>query len=208
MIALRLAKACLLHVPKTGGTSVITALKPYCVERNWTLDPPDAAEKITRELGHQHLGDYHVTCTHATFAESQYFLDAHPSFGPVYAFVRNPWTRLESMAHSLKLKDETFEDFVLRFCGPDPVVRPNGVVAWVDDIKMSQTEWIGEAKPLQFEQLEPNFHGLCEMCNIQHLELPEKYVNRGLRHSYTPRARDAVAELWADDIERWGYEPP
>jgi hypothetical protein len=64
---------------------------------------------------------------------------------------------------------------------------------------------------LRFERLQEDFDGVLDRLGVgQHLEIPHQNVTaaraRDYRSYYTPEARAIVERVFADDLERFGYE--
>jgi len=184
-----------VHLPKTGGISVSTSLFGNLAG------------------GHRSLADYREI-----FGDD--LLAAYFKF----AFVRNPWDRLLSAYRFLLAGGKTredrrwaqvhltayscFEDFVMR-----GLHRPE-VLDWIH----FRPQWRfvtlpGQAAPTldfigRFERLGTDFAAVADRLGI---EATLRHLNRssdsGFAAAYTPAAVARVGEIYARDIELFGYAP-
>jgi hypothetical protein len=196
-----------VHVQKTGGLTIEALLKDALPDAEAIRDLPDGR--------------------HATLADA---LDARPELASywTFGFVRNPWARMHSwhamilrrkaaaeagnkvMARRMRNMDfwrrvgedyTDFEAFVLR--GPDEFPR----------LRRPQLDY------LRVPGREADFIGRTEELGDQVAEvfaqvgLPDPAIERrnagpptDHRAHYTDAMRDRVAEIFAPDIERFGYE--
>lgn len=154
-----------IHVPKTGGTSIRTALgmgsMPYHITaRDMRQIHPDSCNKFS------------------------------------FAFVRNPWDRLVSYGHSLVGIDW---DQMSRFDRLDLIPQVDFIM---DETGKPLVDFIG-----RFENLVEDFETACDMMGIptpplQHLNGSQ---HRQYRDYYDETAKQHVAKMYAEDIERFGY---
>lgn len=185
-------------VPKTGTTSIHFALEPG-------VQHPAPAE--------HHAG-------------VRKLLADHPRIEPYFkfAFVRNPWSKLWSLyadftmrrvkqysqfvAHDEPLLSEfkDFEDMCLNLHDSpwfqDIFFRPQIELVTKED--GSQVDFVG-----RYENLDTDFGHLISLSTIPVIN-PLSVRNRGhysgsYRDHYTPAAVEAVAKLYAEDIEAFGY---
>ncbi|WP_112321442.1 sulfotransferase family 2 domain-containing protein [Oceanibium sediminis] len=197
-----------VHIPKTAGTSLRAALD--------TLEgaDPAAVAKTWHETPLQFL-DAYAERTGRPVAELEGYR--------FVAFVRNPWDRFGSL-HRFLLSPrmrkrypevpESLVDFARMAVAPP---------AWMSSIRSLRpqcdylegiTPWTG-----RFETLDADFARLCELLGVS-LSLPALKQTRkaapARRFGILPRrdpmhsapVRDAVAQLYAEDIARFGYAPP
>lgn len=196
-----------VHVQKTGGLTVEALLRDALPDAESVRGLPDGR--------------------HATLAEA---VAARPELATywTFGFVRNPWARLHSW-HSMILRRKAaadggnkviarrmrnidfwrrvgadytdFEAFVLR--GPEEFPRLR--TAQLDYLRAAgrEADFIGQTERLG--------EGLTDI--FAHLGLPDPLVERrnagpptDYREFYTDAMRDRVEEIYAPDIERFGYE--
>lgn len=201
-------RALFIHVQKTGGVTIRSLLETAL---------PDA-RKHRKPVNH-----------HATLAQ---VLEREPELGDywTFGFVRNPWSRLVSwydMVQRFKARaDEgrsgsrkhlvvnpflgavardypTFEDFVLR--GPEDWER----------LRMPQLDYLRTAeRRVDFvgrtESLNDDMHTVYRQLGLavpEDVPRKNKTVSHGdWRDNYTDRTRERVGELFAADVEEFGYE--
>ena len=195
-----------VHVQKTGGLTVEALLTQHL---------PDA-EPITDLPGGRHAHYADVLAARPEVAQWW-------SFG----FVRNPWARMYSW-HAMVLRRKaaaesgnqvmarrmrkmefwhkvgteltSFEEFVLR--GPDEIDRLRTPQLDYLTAPGREVDFIGRTETLD-----------ADLATVfAHAGLPEPAAERrnagpptDYREHYTPAMRDRVAELFAPDIERFGY---
>lgn len=195
-----------VHVQKTGGVTVGQVLEETVPDvRRW----PERGIK------------------HATLAQ---LLDAEPELASywTFSFVRNPWSRLVSWWAMVERFDELarqgveraqarfdnnaflrtsreyadFETFVMQ--GPDELAR----------LRTPQLTYLtSDAKEIDFLGRTESFQAdLRSVLDHLGLELPAELPHRNRSpHAhyttyYSARSRDRVAELFASDIEAFGYQ--
>lgn len=113
-----------------------------------------------------------------------------------YGFTRNPWDRAVSLYH-LFAREESFADWVAAGM-PHHDVRPltNPTVYWLAD-----ADWVG--------RFEHRSDDLMELCEILGREMPIRHVAASRRRPYPEYYDDATAEavasIYAADIDRFGY---
>ncbi|MEL7310232.1 MAG: sulfotransferase family 2 domain-containing protein [Pseudomonadota bacterium] len=181
-----------VHITKSAGTSVALALfghLPY----------------------HHTARDYRVIYGRKTFAE--YFK---------FAFVRNPWDRLYSAYSYLQgggwnEDDQVWaEQYLSCFSSFEQFVTMAFSRDWLDKHLhfKPQIEFIGDRRgvPLidhlmYFETIAEDFNGVAARLGLDaRLEHRNPSARAGYREVYTPAMREIVADVYAQDIECFGYE--
>jgi hypothetical protein len=207
------ARVLFVHVQKTGGSTVQSVL----------LDRLPGAEKLAGLPGAKH-------------ALLRTALDRHPELRDywTFGFVRNPWSRLwswwsmidrrhvqrdEGHAWATRRIDNNnfwsgvlrdlpdFEAFVLK--GPEQFTR----------LRTPQLRYLraGDRRADFIGRTESFTEDLTEVCRHLGLEPPPQEQRRNAqpgatregssyRDHYTPAMRDRVGELFAADIDEFGYE--
>ena len=211
MIVSHPARVLFVHVQKTGGSTVQSVL----------LDRLPGAEKLAGLPGAKHA---HL----AAALERQPELAAYWTFG----FVRNPWARLwswwsmidrrqgqrdEGHAWATRRIDSnafwsgvlelgSFEAFVLE--GPERFER----------LRTPQLDYLraGDRRADLIGRTESFGADLARACDRLGVDSPPEAPRRNAdrsggpsgsyRDHYTPAMRDRVAELYADDVDEFGYE--
>lgn len=181
-----------VHIPRTGGTSITQSL-----------------------FGNQAGGHTPVWKYQIVFSKSQY--DRYYKF----TFVRNPWDRLVSSYHRLKgggltrkgriemtetvASYTSFERFVLDWITPANVrnwlhFRPQTsfLSRGVENLCL---DFIGH-----FENLEEDFAHVCNSLAVSRLLCHlNPSVRRHYRTYYSPSTAEIVGDVYAEDIEAFGY---
>ena len=204
-----------VHIAKTGGTSVRSALQRYRWRDPYYL-PQWIASRLSGMTGHR-LGiklPRHCKAITAQEMLPREFYDSLFKF----AFVRNPWDLQVSSYHHIRRErpqllqaNESFEDFLRRKLDPE---RP-----WqyhLDTSIESQSHYIIDLQGRQivdfigrYETLQEDFDHICDRIGITPITLPHrrKASDRAdYRGYYDDSTRRLVAEHFAPDIERLGYE--
>jgi len=179
-------KLLFIHIARTGGTSIETALVR---EDWWKIDPKTkhlSASQTHRYYGETAWRDY-----------------------TTFAIVRNPWDRLVSMwsigywyspdTHLKGVKPASFKDF-LHTLKPHPAEIYN---------TLHQSEILDEPVDfiLRFENLQEEFSGMLKQRNLDEITLPTALKSeRGqYREYYDDETADLIAKTYADDIQRFHY---
>lgn len=204
-------RALFVHVPKTGGVSVGVAFKRCCA------DARSKAPGVTPPLGR-----------HAPYER---ILRAEPHVADYwsFAFVRNPWARMVSwwsMIHDWDVshgpasgkpqEDATrmrgnemwraaatyagFEEFVLR--GPDELPRVGR--PQVDYLRAPDREvdFVGRTETFADDLATIEQHLGGQPTRVPHRN---KSPHGGYRDYYTEATRAKVAEVYAADLDAFGY---
>jgi hypothetical protein len=204
-----------VHIAKTGGTSVRGALQSYRWRDPYYL-PQFIASKLSGLVHHEFAIKLPRHCKAITAQEMlpREFYDSLFKF----AFVRNPWDLQVSSYHHIKRErphllepNESFAEFLRRKLDPE---RP-----WqyhIDTSITPQTDYLIDLHGNlivdfigRYESLKADFDTVCDHIGIPRKELPHKRkatVRTRYREYYDESTRDLVAQHFAADIERLGYE--
>jgi hypothetical protein len=200
-----------IHIPKTGGTSMALALEgraqkddimlgdtPKAKRRRSRVDPAQAAGRLWK---HSTLADIDGLVTPAQISE--YF---------TFTLIRNPWDRVVSYYHWLR--EQSFDH---------PAVRLSKTHDFSAFINHAHTRLSLKAAPYSFYMTD--FRGR-EACNAyirleyfeqdsaplwDHLgfQLELGHTNRsnrvGYHRYYSKQDARLIAEICAQDVERFGY---
>lgn len=209
-------KTIFIHIPKTGGTSIEAVLGMH----------GDRADVGVMPYGDQVADRQHFygrQLQHLTAERLRAELNDKALFSSYFKFtvVRNPWARLVSTcawsgrkwATGQMLNREEFEAFVrsthTAFAATHgarshaqlhPHVVPQ--VAYVfDEAGQSLVDFIGRT-----ETLERDWRVIRDRLGVD-ADLPTrmKSVHRPYREYYSDETRDMVADIYARDIESFGY---
>jgi len=200
-----------IHVPRTAGTAMTTALTSHC----------PAGVALVRE--HKH----------ATAAEIREMLAEE--WGSLFRFavLRNPWELIASdYRHTVASAAAAIGVSALD-CTAYWIERMRRTVSYRDFGEFVCHEWLGQWSPLlpggfwrsyclgpdgedlgvevfRFDQLAEAWGTICGKVGLPVLPLP--VVNRtdpvACSAEYTPALRDAVGERCRGDVERFGWSPP
>ena len=201
-----------VHVPKTGGTSIETALGlfgPWQEENRETMfglvRSPDL---LARGLGSaflQHLSMQELLDVHAPQALAGYF-----SFG----VVRNPWDRMVSVyrrtdpnllerasAQGIELAGLAFGEFLERSAALSHAHLAEQSRFLCDASGRTLVDFVA-----RFETLAEDFRKVCERLGAQ-ATLPRLNTSQrdDYRAYYDERSRALVERRYRRDIERFGY---
>ena len=170
-------KVTFIHIPKTAGTSI----------SRWYF------ENILNTIEDKYILKNHI------------FSNEIENLAPItFAVVRNPWDRLVSMYVFIKkyrLVSEDFNDFVF-----------HKIKIWcfgIHTLSTPQIRWIepGVTHLLRFENLEEDFKIIQKIFQCyEPLPLSNKTHHDHYRTYYNDETRQAVAEMFKEDIEAFGYE--
>lgn len=194
-----------VHVPKTAGTSVKTALKPHALPR------PPHWHSLLRRFGLPRDYRRYRFPIHVSLSLIERVVPPEVYRGYFkFAFVRNPWDRLVSFYHNMLERPAHPQHRRVRRLGSfDAYVRyevRRGKLRQypmlVDSSGRIGVDFLG-----RFENLAADF---AEVCTRIGIESPLAHANRSnraeYRSYYDPSLRELVREHWREDIEKFGYE--
>jgi hypothetical protein len=190
-------KAIFIHIPKTAGTSIETVLGvrgdnkqvDYSIFFGHDLQHLTAAELARHERMPQGVFE-------------SYFK---------FAVVRNPWDRVVS--EYMYCPDDYGEDHRagLRMFLEDRFSRPEGpgvhLRPQIDYVTDEQGRTMVD-KIVRFENLEEDLEEVWRVLGMEGVELPVRKTTEHYHYStyHSRRSRHLVSELYAEEIERFGYE--
>lgn len=204
-------KAVFVHIPKTAGQSVEQIFLSLLGLDQQSRPALLLREKRDYEQGPPRLSHLtaHEYTQHGFLSEQQF--DEFFSF----AFVRNPWSRVQSFYSYLKFDEKmSFAQFVLDELQEQIQSEKNG---W---FVKPQAEYILDSNNAQlvdfvgrFENLQTDFDQVMKQLGLPKAELP--VTNYSLRmisdversNTYDSSTIDKVAQLYARDIDLFGYQP-
>jgi Sulfotransferase family len=188
-----------VHIPKTAGNSIQSALREYSEDQLLALrKEQDGIERFGLR------NPKYKIKKHSTLAEYRCAV-GDAQFGNLYKFtcVRNPWDRMVSYyftpTQSSEIWDrKKFKEVILR------------AVSVADYLRLDN----GEQDPfenvdyvMRFEKLADDFRTVCAALDISLVTLPQ--YNRSNREHYSRYYDDELRELvrtrFAAEIERFGY---
>lgn len=176
-------KLIFIHIARTGGSSIETAL----VGKDWWLIDPKT-KHISAGMARKIYGDD--------------IWNAYTKF----SVVRNPWDRIVSMWatkwwHQASELDEncSFEKFI-REMRPHPHEIYNSL--FYSEILDEDIDFI-----LRFESLNKDFSLMLKDIGVEDVPLPhiEKREHSWFTHMYKEKEKNVVSELYNTDILKFGY---
>lgn len=193
-----------VHIPKTAGSSIQSALSVYAMEK------PNS--KTSRLLRHFNLpNDYQRFrfTLHSTLRDVQKKMPDHTfqQYKKV-AFVRNPWDRMVSSfaykIHGTSEKTRTRDDDFETFLHNEFKRKKRQQIEYLQnaDGKLD-CDFIG-----RFESLSEDYLTLGEVLNIELPTLPtlNKSKDRSdYRNYYNDTTKKLIQEYYQEDIEMFGY---
>jgi hypothetical protein len=201
-----------LHPPRTGGSAIELALKPYSDDMVIEADGfavPFLFDRERNPVKHEKLSYYFSTLGDRIY---NYY---------IFITIRNPWDRAVSQwkfnttvkngfTYQPKLK---FDTFVKR-----------GRVKWTD-LETGFRKWERVPRPIvprflrlpvpfpkihfvEYARLQEGFNKVCEDIGVPQIELPLSGATEHDHYStyYTDELRGIIARRFARDIRRFGYK--
>ncbi|MBP0483834.1 sulfotransferase family 2 domain-containing protein [Sagittula salina] len=203
-----------VHIPKTGGTSMASALEARAMRGDILIgDTPKAKKRRPRvkKLQAQAAGRL---WKHSTLKDIEGVVgesEVRDYF--VFTFVRNPWDRMVSYYHWLRA--QTFDHSQVRLAQMmtfgDFVKHPFTAQAMTFNPYSSYVQdWTGEGRCNQYIRLE---HWRNDMDLLEdHLGFVPGigHLNRSVRHPdyrmyYTDQTAEVVDRICREDVMRFGY---
>ncbi|WP_299046030.1 sulfotransferase family 2 domain-containing protein [uncultured Tateyamaria sp.] len=199
-----------IHAPKTGGTAMALALEDRAMKDDIMLGDTPKALKRRRRV--QDVKTRGRLWKHSTMADIDGLV---PDLKGLFAFtlVRNPWDRMVSYYHWLR--DQDFDH---------PAVALAGQMEFTDFACAAQTRSSMQASPARHYMTDAQGQVRCDLyIRLERfsddaaplwdhlgfvLDLPHANASQRdahYRQYYCDKARAAVAEACAEDIERFGY---
>lgn len=187
-------KCIFIHIPRTGGTSIEQSIRP-----DWKL--------------HKFCNEKHIIASTAKRIYSEYW-DEYFKF----AFVRNPWDRMVSMAkyprfYGCKIISSKIDvsGYIEKYPGTEIDSRTESVHDEVQPIQNAvyknilneELDFIGK-----FENIEQDYNKVCAIINCSNKLIHfEKYKERERDYTeyYTDETQALVAKKYENDIIQHGY---
>ena len=190
-------KFILILPPKTASTSLVTTLKDFI----YITGIKDQPEKFTFDFyeGGETARKHARLCSYDEKYVKEYKL---------YGVIRNPWDRVVSWFNYRNKRAEennelgiyTLEEYLDNL---SPVHRL--LYSEFFDVDY-ETKY--DFKTIRFENLNSDFEKFCADVNLPNLKL--EHVNASTHKHYTEyyddKTRKIVAEIYAEDIEKYGYK--
>jgi len=188
-----------VHIPKTAGNSIQTALRDYSEDQLVALrKEQDGIERFGLRNPKYNIKK------HSTLAEYRDALE-NEQFRSLYKFscVRNPWDRMVSYYFTPTQSPETWDRKKFR-------KMISKIVSVADYLRLDQDDedpFTNVDYIMRFENLAEDFRTVCGKVGISAATLPR--YNRSNREHYSKYYDDELRELvrtqFAVEIERFGY---
>ena len=188
-----------VHIPKTAGNSIQTALRDYSEDQLVALrKEQDGIERFGLRNPKYNIKK------HSTLAEYRDALE-NEQFRSLYKFscVRNPWDRMVSYYYTPTQSPETWDRKKFR-------KMISKIVSVADYLRLDQDDedpFTNVDYIMRFENLAEDFRTVCGKVGISAATLPR--YNRSNREHYSKYYDDELRELvrtqFAAEIERFGY---
>ncbi len=203
-----------VHIAKTGGTSIRTALDRYKWWDPYRI-PMAICSRISGLTGHR------IACKPPRHAKAIAAREMLPRevYGRLFkfAFVRNPWDLQVSSFHHIRRERphlmegmEDFETFLRWKLTPD---RPYQF--HIDTSIELQSDYLIDLRGNvivdfigRYEHLAADFETACQKIGIRTLKLPHKRQatdRRDYRSYYTDKTAQLIADHFRADIEMFAY---
>ena len=212
MIISRGRRYIFVHIPKTGGTSLALALEARAMKDDIMLgDTPKAVRRRKRVRGVEASGRL---WKHSRLADI-YRLVSQEEIERFFVFtlVRNPWDRMVSYYHWLQ--DQSFDHPAVNLAkrvgfspflnAPETIdaFRSSGLSSYIRDRNgVEQCDHFIRLEHLA-EDVAPLEEHLGFTLDIPHVNSSDR--NADYRNSYSDADAALIAELFADEITRFGY---
>ncbi len=192
-----------VHIPKTAGNSVQNILRHYSEDRVVCLQPfQDGVERF------EVRSDQYSIHKHSTLADYRRELGAD-AFGRLFKFccVRNPWERAISFYFSPHRGEVAWDRAAF-------VNLVNNIAPCSDFVALEDVPAPGKSPfdnvdfVMRFEQINQDFHKVCERIGIPFQELPVRNKSRrdAVAKYYDLELVDLVARRFRAEIDCFGYE--
>lgn len=191
-----------VHVPKVAGTSMRSALEPYC------------EQYLKRRIGH-FLGRFnflrfpspHLTAAAARRLVGPEVYDAYTSF----CFVRNPWDWQVSLYHYIRQTPHHFQhEVVLQLTSFDDYLdwRLNHDLRLQNVFVLNQQGQLLVDRIGRLENVEADFAEIMDSVGLPNVRVPHvnKSKHKDYRSYYSDENRERVAQAFKADIEMFGYD--
>ena len=195
-------KCIFIHIPKTGGNSITTALNKLPKRSNTPISISTIPKHAKAQRVKQALGDD--------------IWEAYFSF----AFVRNPWDLMVSSYHwwlqtapiwkhlHAEIKEieklGSFDHFMHSKYGQEMINESKGTMFdWISENDEVIVDFVG-----RFENIQEDWEKICVHLGSEPTTMPHinKTRRRNYQQYYTPETRQIVYERFQKVIDLYGYE--
>lgn len=190
-----------VHLRRTAGNSIESALGGILLFDRW-FRRTDAWDNQLHRGRSWYKRDRRGHRIHATAAEIRALYPREFAGYFRFAFVRNPWEQVASLYHRLRPQDAGGRGFAAWLRRFDLAKGTVPRASLFDDDGKCLVDFVG-----RFERLQEDFDAACDLAGLPRRRLPHTNVSSGraLTQLYDAESIRIVAQLYADDIERFGY---
>jgi hypothetical protein len=193
-----------LHIPRNAGESINKWLREIEGEHIQKTGAREAINTWTEVENHPRLSAFRTN---------------HPT-NYTFTIVRNPWDRAVSLYYNFtQIATEEQRRAAMAAMGwttmlsfEESVINHSEIVTleWENEIHKSQSSWIDDSIDLvvKLENLEVDIQPIRDLFGGATLALPRENVttrDSDYRRYYNTNTQNIIAELFAEDIDRWGY---
>ncbi|MFW6008715.1 MAG: sulfotransferase family 2 domain-containing protein [archaeon] len=200
-----------VHIPKTGGNSITTALDQYSDDKLMYVRPNsdgmyDGISVFNKK--------FNKIRKHSKLNEIEQYYDLNKYFK--FSVVRNPWDKILSwyFYHEKFNNIKNFDEFLdLIFIKKEVPKVSKDDISWYE----SQISFLKDKSGkinidyiIKFENFSNDFEILCDKLKINKIELPHTNKSKNseidYREFYNEKQKDFVGEIYIEDIEYFKYK--
>ena len=203
-------KCLFIHIPKTGGTSIETALGIF---GNWKIENLNTLFGL---INSEKLNTFNYKSNflqHLTYTECQKTITI-PKDYTSFSFVRNPWDKLVSIysnpdnnlieyskSKNINLRELSFSKFIEIIHELNHIHLEHQHTFIYDQQNRRQVDFLG-----RFEVFHQDFNKLCKELGIKP-DLPHtnKSNHKQYRDYYTHKTKIIVSQFYEQDIDLFNY---
>ena len=192
-----------IHIPKSAGTSIQTALKEVeGLNRRAPRGAGTKHETVNELMARWGLqSDSMMPSKKASIPLSDYLF---------FCFVRNPWARLCSLHRYLcqigvvENVPTDVNDFVKLIADEDPSVTSLRSIRPQSDFVTNHVGFVG-----RYENLAEDFAAVMRQLTLE-IALPHENSSGSFRHNHrdllSDESAEVIARIYRTDVERFGYQ--
>lgn len=203
-------KCLFIHIPKTGGTSIESALG---ILGDWRIENIGDLFGLIQSKDIKERGFKSNFLQHLTYEQGQIITPVTNNYRS-FSIVRNPWDKMVSIysnpdnnllkvaaEQGIYIKDLQFKDFVKMTGFINHIHLESQYKFICDQEDKILVDFVGK-----FEYLQRDFKNLCEQLRID-LKLPHKNQSKrqSYRQYYSKSTKDIIYRRYQKDIELFDY---
>lgn len=202
-------KCLFIHIPKTGGTSIESALGIF---GDWRVENKEILFGLIQSEELLNFKFESNFLQHLTYEQCQYI---RPSNYLSFSFVRNPWDKMVSIfanpdnnlvevaaKQNINLKELSFNSFIEQTEFIKHIHLEQQYKFIYDQERNISVDFIG-----RFETIHSDFDKLSRIINTN-LVLPHKNesIHRNYKEYYSTRTKKIITKRYQNDIELFQYQ--